>query len=154
MRTETALVELLKESRDWRTLFKDCCHKSAFRLRSQAYRFKDELATRGYVVSLEAIQDTLFKLARDLFPESPGVDFTAWAELLCRDALARLQEHYTVLSEEEKEAVDLSKAWERNDEIVAACEAEDLGTLREALKDYEREVRAAIRVPKKESGAA
>jgi hypothetical protein len=40
VKTKTALVELLKESRDWRTLFKGCANYSAFRLRAQAYRFR------------------------------------------------------------------------------------------------------------------
>jgi hypothetical protein len=154
MKTRTALVQLLKENRDYRTLFKRCANTSALRLRAQAYRFRDELAVCGHVVSLDEVQDALFELAHDLLPASPGADFVTWAGLLCGDAMARLSEHYANLSLEEKEAVALSAAWERNDEIVAACEAEDLGTLREALSGYEREALAALDRAKEQSGAA
>jgi hypothetical protein len=154
MRTKTALVELLKDSQDWRTLFKGCANTSAFRLRSQGYRFRDELLERGHGATLDEVQDTLFMLARQLLPESPGAGFTTWAGLLCGDALARLGEHYANLSAEEKEAVDLSAAWETNPEIVAACEAEDLDALRAALRSYEGETLAALDRAKEQSGAA
>jgi len=154
VRTKTALVELLKESRDLRTFFKGCCNTSAFRLRSQAWQFRDELLVWGVAASLEAVQDALLELARDLFPDSPGADFTTWAGLLCGDAMARLSEHYANLSPEEKDAVDISAAWERNDEIVAACEAEDLPAFREALRKYEREAREAVEAARERSGAA
>jgi hypothetical protein len=154
MRTKTAIVELLKGSRDLRMFFKGCCNTSAFRLRSQAWQFRDELAERGHVASLREVQNTLFELARDLFPESPGADFVSWAGLLCGDAMARLGEHYSNLGPEEKEAVDLSAAWETNDEIVAACEAEDLDALRAALRSYEVEALDAIGAARERSGAA
>ena len=154
MTTKTALVELLKESRDYRTFFKRCCNTSALRLRSQAWRFRDELLVLGVAASLEAVQDTLLELARDLFPDSPGADFTTWAGLLCGDAMARLSEHYANPSPEEKDAIDLSAAWVRNDEIVAACEVESLAALRKALRSYEREARQAVEAARERSGAA
>jgi hypothetical protein len=154
MRTKTALVELLKGSRDLRMFYKQCCNTSAFKLRKQARQFRGELAEIGYVSPLDGVQDSLFELARDLFPDSPAADFVTWAGLLCGDAMSRLQEHYSHLSPEEKEAVDLSRAWERNDEVVAACEAEDLGALREALRSYEREALAALDRARERSGAA
>ena len=76
-----------------------------------------------------------------------------WAGLLCGDAVARLGERFADLSPEEKDAVDISAAWERNDEIIAACEVEDLAALREALRSHEREVLKLWRDPE-ESGAA
>jgi hypothetical protein len=103
---------------------------------------------------LDEVQDSLFGLARALFPDSPAADFVTWAGLLCGDAMARLGEHYATLGAEEKEAVDLSAAWERNDQIVAACETEDLAALREALRGYERETLEALDRAKQESGAA
>lgn len=153
MKVRAALIETLKGSKDLRTLFKGCCNTSALRLRSQAWQFRDELASRGYDVARKEVEDALFELARDLFPDSPAADFSAWAELLYRDALARIQEHYT-LSANQKDAVDLTEAWRHNDAINEVCRSEDLSALREALKDYEREARAAIKVSKKESGAA
>jgi hypothetical protein len=154
VKTKTALVALLKGSRDLRMFYKRCCNDSAFRLRKQAWQFRDGLAEIGDAALLDEVQDSLFELARDLFPESPAADFTTWAGLLCGDAMARLQERYSDLSPEEKEAVDLSAAWERNDEIVAACEAEDLGALREALRSYEREALEALDRAREQSGAA
>jgi hypothetical protein len=154
MKVRTALIEVLKGSKDLRTLFKRGSKESAFRLRAQAWQFREELTKEGYVVPLDAVEDALFGLARDLFPESPAADFSAWAELLYRDALARIQEHFTTLSANQKDAVDLTEAWRHSDAIDEACRNEDLSALREALKDYEREARAAIQLPKKESGAA
>jgi hypothetical protein len=103
---------------------------------------------------LEAVEDSLFELARHLFPGSPAADFVTWAGLLCGDAAARLGERFADLSPEEKDAVDISAAWERNDEIIAACEVEDLAALREALRSYEREVLKALARSREESGAA
>ena len=73
---------------------------------------------------------------------------------MCGDAVARLGERFADLSPEEKNAVDISAAWESNDEIIAACEVEDLAALREALCSYEREVLKAWARSREESGAA
>jgi hypothetical protein len=154
VRTRNALIEILKGSRDLRIFFKGCCNTSAFRPRSQAWQFRDELAELGYAAPLDEIEDTLFELARALFPDSPGADFVTWAGLLSGDTLSLIQEHYADLSQEEKAAVDLSTAWETNDDIVAACEVESLATLREALRSYEREALAALERARERSGAA
>ena len=87
-------------------------------------------------------------------PGTPATDFTAWAELLCKDALARIQEHYTNLSADQKDAVDLSRAWEYNEAVVEACRSGDRAALRDALRAYEREALAALEETKKASGAA
>jgi hypothetical protein len=94
MRTKTALVEFLKESQDYRKLFKGCSKASAFRLRSQAYRFRDELRARDYDAPLDEVQDALFELARDLLPASPGADFVTWVGFLCGDAFIDAAEEY------------------------------------------------------------
>ena len=47
MKARTALLELFKESQEWRTFFRSCCEISAMRLRSQAWQFRDELKDRG-----------------------------------------------------------------------------------------------------------
>jgi len=154
VRTKTALVELLKDSRDLQVFFKGCCEASAARLRVQSWQFRDELADRGYVVNLREVQDSVFEIAQDLFSESPGADFVTWAGLLCGDALARLQERYTSLSPEEKDAMDLSGAWCQNDAVEEACRNEDLPAFRAALKDYEREALEAVERVREESGAA
>ena len=154
MRTKTAIVEQLKTDRGLRLFYKRCCDTSAFRLRSQGWQFRQVLAERGYVASLESVQDTLFELARDLFPESPGADFITWAGLLCGDVMARPHEHYTNLSAADKEAEDVSGAWCHNDAVEDACRNQDLAVLREALKIYECEALEALRAVRGRSGAA
>jgi hypothetical protein len=154
MNTKTALVEPLKGSRELRVFFKGCCETSAFWLRAQALQFRAELAERGQVASLEAVEDSLLELARHLFPGSPAADFVTWAGLLCGDAIARLGERFADLSLEEKSAIDLSAAWEHNDQVNAACEAAGLPALRKALRSYEREALNALVRIREESGAA
>ena len=153
MNTKTALVEPLKGSRELRVFFKGCCETSAFRLRAQALQFRAELAERGQVACLEAVEDSLLELARHLFPGSPA-DFVTWAGLLCGDAIARLGERFADLPLEEKSAIDLSAAGEHNDQVNAACEAAGLPALRKALRSYEREALNALVRIREESGAA
>jgi hypothetical protein len=145
MSATTAVAGLLKERREWRRFFNSCCQTSALRLRSQAWRFQDELCDRGHDLSLEEAEDALFDLAQQLLPAAPAAEWSAWAELVCEDALARLQKHYANLSSEEKEALDLSRAWKRNERIVAAGLAEDRAALREAVREYEREALAGLK---------
>src|SRR5919107_2038806 len=125
MRAATAVAGLLKKSREWRRFFKSCCQTSALRLRSQAWQFRDELRDRGYDLALEETEDALFDLAQQLLPATPAAEWTAWAELVCEDALARLQEHYAGLSPEERETLDLCRAWKQDEHIVAASLVED-----------------------------
>ena len=157
MRAITALAGLLRESREWRVFFKSCCQTSALRLRSQARQFRDELRDRGDDLPLEETEDALFELAQQLLPAAPAAEWSAWAELVCEDALARLQEHYAGLSPEEKEALDLSRAWRQNEPVVAASLAEDRAALREAVRAYEQEALTAlqnVRTAVKRMGAA
>jgi hypothetical protein len=157
MSATTAVAKLLRESRQWRGLFKSCCQTSALRLRSQAWQFRDELRDRGYDLALEETEDALFDLAQQLLPATPAAEWTAWAELVCEDALARLQEHYAGLSPEEREALDLCRAWKQDEHIVAASLVEDRVALREAVRGYEQEALAALqnaRSAAKRTGAA
>jgi|SRR5918995_2301329 hypothetical protein len=145
MRAATAVAELLKESREWRHFFKSCCQTSTLRLRSQAWQFRDELRDRGHDLSLEEAEDALFDLAQKLLPSTPAAEWPAWAELVCKDTLARLQEHYAGLCPEEKEALDLSRAWRQDERIVAAGLAEDRAALREAVRAYEQVALAGLK---------
>jgi hypothetical protein len=157
MRATTAVSGLLKERREWRRFFKSCCQTSALRLRSQAWQFRDELRNRGDVLPVEEAEDALFDLAQKLLPAAPAAEWSAWAELVWEDALARLQEHYAGLSPEEREALDLSRVWKQNEHIVAASRAEDRAALREAVRGYEQEALAgfrSIRAAAKRMGAA
>jgi hypothetical protein len=107
----STVSSLLAESEEWRTFFKAYCEYSAFRLRAQAYRFRDELASRGHVAPLDEVQDTLFELARDLSPDDKErADLSdAWqlsdamGEACKREDLAAFKE---ALAEYEREALD------------------------------------------------
>jgi hypothetical protein len=136
MKARTTAIEVFKESREWRDFFRSCCEASAFRLRSQVWQFRDELVVRGHLLSKDELEDILFDLARRHFPDSPAADFSEWASLLYRDALARLQEHFSGLSEEE--ALDLSDTAEAGHRMEVACGAEDRVAFREAVREYER----------------
>jgi len=144
VRASTAVAGLLRESREWRRFFKSCCQTSALRLRSQAWQFRDELRDRGHDLLLEEAEDVLFELAQQLLPAAPAAEWSAWAELVCEDALVRLQEHYAGLSPEGKKALDLSRAWRQDERIVAAGRAEDRAALREAVRGYEQEALMAL----------
>ena len=157
MRAITAVAELLRESRQWRRFFKSCCQASALRLRSQAWQFRNELRDRGDDFALEETEDALFDLAQQLLPAAPAAEWSAWAELVWEDALARLQEHYADLSREEREALDLSRAWKQDEHIVASSLSEDRVALRKALQGYEQAALTALqnlRTGAKRTGAA
>src|SRR5919112_1034638 len=115
MKTRTALLELFKDSSEWRAFFRSCCETSAFRLRSQAWQFREELKDRGNQIQTDEVEDSLLGLARELLPDTPAAQWDAeWAHDLCRDALAHLARAYAGLSAEEKNTVDLSAqdVWE------------------------------------------
>jgi hypothetical protein len=109
MKARTALLELFKDSSEWRSFFRSCCETSAFRLRSQAQQFRDELEERGHGFLTEEMEDSLLGSARELLPDMPAAQWDAeWAHDLCRDALAHLARSYAGLSAEEKDTLDLS----------------------------------------------
>lgn len=164
MRASTAVVGLLKAEEEWRQFFKRCCETSAFLLRSQTWQFWDELAERsgaktprggrpaGTYLTLE---DVLVALARELFPGSPASQWdTEWAHELCRDALARIGEHYSGLSEVERYALNLSVQDPYEERMVAAGEANDPAAFREALKGLERASLEALDKARAGRGAA
>src|SRR5918992_5788020 len=109
MKARTALLELFKESSEWRTYFRSYCETSAIRQRSQAWQFRGELEDLGNQFQTEEVEDALLGLARELLPDTPAAQWDAeWAHELCKDALVRLSERYAELSTADKEAVDLS----------------------------------------------
>jgi hypothetical protein len=63
MKARTALLELFKESWEWRAFFRSCCETSASRLRSQAWQFRDALKDRGHGFLIEEVEDSLLGLA-------------------------------------------------------------------------------------------
>jgi hypothetical protein len=139
MKARTALLELFKESSGWRAYFRSCCESSAFRLRSQAWQFHDELKERGNQFQEDEVEDALLGLARELLPDTQGAQWdTEWAHELCKEALARLARAYSGLSAIEQEALDLScqGVWDKR--MHAAGLAHDPAAFRAALKGWEQ----------------
>jgi hypothetical protein len=109
MKARTALLELFKESSEWRAFFRSCCENGAFRLRTQTWRFQENLKEWGDGFLTEEVEDALLGLARELLRDTPAAQWDAeWAHELCKDALARLAQHYAEISTAEKEVLDLS----------------------------------------------
>jgi hypothetical protein len=109
MKARTALLELFKESSEWRSFFRSCCETSAFRLHAQSWQFRDELRDRGNQSQGDEVEDALLGLAREVLPDSAAAQWDAeWAHELCKGALARLSERYAEISTAEKEVLDFS----------------------------------------------
>jgi hypothetical protein len=155
MKASTALLELLKESSEWRAFFRSCCETSAFRLLSQAWQFRDELNDRGDQFRVEEAEDALLGLARDLLPDTPAAHWDAdWAHNLCKYALARLAERYAELSDADKEVLDLSARGAWDERMDAAALANDPVAFRVALKSWEQAELEAMERSRIRGGAA
>ena len=63
MKARTALLELFKDSSEWRAFFRSCCGSSALRLRSQVWQFRENLKERGHKVQADEVEDSLLELA-------------------------------------------------------------------------------------------
>ena len=139
MKARTALLELLKESSEWRAFFRSCCEMSALRLRSQAWQFCDELAARGHKLQEEEVEDALLGLARELLPDTPAAQWDAeWAHDLCKDALARLAKRFSEFSTAEKEVLDLSVQEVWDERMHEAGLANDPVAFRVAVRGWEQ----------------
>jgi len=155
MKARTALLELFKESIQWRVFFRSCCESSAFRLRSQTPQFRDELKERGRGFPTEEVEDVLLGLARELLPDTPAAQWDAeWAHELCKDALARLSERYAEFSDAEKDAVDLSCQDVWDERMHAASLANDPPAFWVALKGWEQASLEAMQQVRVQGGAA
>ena len=158
MRTRKAVLWLLKESKEWRRFFRDCCETSPFRLRAQVWQFREELAERDHDYPDKGnpeLEDALFGLARELLPDSAAARWDAdWADGLCRDALARLAEHHAELSAEEKDALDLSSQDVWHERIVDAALENDPAAFRAALEGWEPASLEALKRATPKGGAA
>jgi hypothetical protein len=139
MKARTALLELFKESSEWRAYFRSCCETSAFRLRSQAWQYREELADRGHKLQEEVVEDSLLGLARELLPDTPAAQWDEeWAHELCKDALACLAKRYAELSATEKEAVNLSAQDVWDERMHSAGLTNDPVAFRMALDGWTR----------------
>jgi hypothetical protein len=155
MKARTALLELFKKSSEWRSFFRSCCETSAFRLRSQAWQFCDELNDRDHKLQAEELEGSLLGLARELLPHTPAAQWDCeWAHYLCKDALALLAKRYAELSAQEKDTVDLSAQDEWDERMHEAGLANDPVAFRAALKSWERAGLEAMEQIRIRGGAA
>jgi hypothetical protein len=155
MKARTALLELFKESSEWRAYFRSCCETSAFRLRSQAWQYREELADRGHKVQADEVENALLGLAKELLPDTPAAQWDAeWAHDMCKDALALLAKRYAELSATEKEAVTLSTQDEWDERMHDAGLANDPLAFRAALDGWMRAGLEAMERSRIRGGAA
>jgi hypothetical protein len=155
VKVTTALLELFKEEREWRQLFRSCCELSTHRLTTQTWQFRNELEERGRNFSAEEVEDALLVLARELLPKSAAAQWDGeWAHKLCKDALSHLAEHYAGLSTEEKDALDFSgqDIWDQR--MRSAGLDNDPVAFRTALKGWEQAGLEAIKRVRVKGGAA
>jgi hypothetical protein len=149
------LLDLFKKDSEWQSFFRSCCEMSTYRLIAQAWQFRDELKDRGHPYPTEELEHALLDLARELLAESAAAQWNAeWAHELCKDALARLAEHYAGLSAEEKDALDLSGHDIWDERIVAAGQDNEPAAFRAALKGWEQAGLEAIERARAKGGAA
>jgi hypothetical protein len=155
MKTRTAVLELFKESHEWRSFFRSCCETSAFRLCTQTWQFREELKERGHGFLTEEVEDALLGLARELLHNTPAAQWDAeWAHDLCKDALALLAKRYAELSTADKEVLDLSAQEVWDERMHDAGLANDPVAFRAALKSWERAGLEAMEQLRIRGGAA
>jgi hypothetical protein len=155
MKARTALLELLKESSEWRAFFRSYCELSALRLRSQAWQFREELKERGHGFLTGVVEDALLGLTAELLPNTAAAQWDAeWAHELCKDALARLSERHTELSTAEKVAVDLSGQGVWEERMHSAGLANDPVAFRKASDGWTRAGLEAMERLRIKGGAA
>ena len=155
MKARTALLELFKDSSEWRSFFRSCCETSAFRLHSQAWQFCEELNDRGHKLQAEEVEGSLLGLAREILPDTPAAQWDAeWAHNLCKDALARLAKRYAEISTAEKEVLDLSVQDEWDERMRDAGLANDPVAFRVALDGWTRAGLEAMERSRIRGGAA
>jgi hypothetical protein len=155
MKARTALLELFKKSSEWRAFFRSCCETSAFRLRSQAWQFCDELNDRGNQFQEEEVEDSLLGLARELLPDTPAAQWDAeWAHALCKDTLAHLAKRYAEFSSADQEMLDFSAQGVWDERMHEAGLANDPVAFRVALEGWTRAGLEAMERSRIKGGAA
>jgi hypothetical protein len=155
MKARTTIIELFKESSEWRAFFRSCCERSASRLRSQVWQFRDELKDRGHKLQAEEVEDALLGLARELLPDTPAAQWDAeWAHELCKGALASLAKRHVELSGVEKEALGLSRLDAWDEQMHAAGLKNAPAAFRAALKGWEQAGLEAMERVRLKGGAA
>jgi len=108
MGARTAVLELLRESPEWRQFFRKCCETSSFRLRSQAWQWRTETRDQGEELSLEDLQDVLSDLGVELMPDSPGAEWDIdWEREMLERAKRYVEEKMEELPRESRATVDV-----------------------------------------------
>jgi hypothetical protein len=155
MKARTALLELFKESSEWRAFFRSCGEISALRLRSQSWQFRDELKERGHGFLTEEVEDALLGLARELLPDTSAAQWDAeWAHEFCKDALAHLVKPYAEFSTSEKGVLDFSAQHVWDERMHDAGLANDPAAFRVALKGWTQAGLEAMEQVRIKGGAA
>jgi len=155
MKARTVLLELFKRSSEWRAFFRSCCETSAFRLRSQAWQFREELNDLGNQFHADEMEDSLLGVARELLPNTPAAHWDAeWAHEVCKDALALLAKRYAEVSTAEKEVLDLSVQEVWDERMHSAGLANDPVAFRVALDGWTRAGLEAMEQLRIRGGAA
>ena len=155
MKARTALLELFKDSSEWRAFFRSCCETSAFRVRSQVWQFRNELKDRGNQIQTDEVEDSLLGLARELLPDTPAAQWDSqWAHDLCKDALALLAKRYAEFSDADTEVRDLSAQEVWDERMHAAGLANDPIAFRVALEGWTRAGLEAMEQVRIKGGAA
>jgi hypothetical protein len=155
MKARTALLELFKESSEWRAFFRSSCETSAFRLRSQTWQFREELNDRGNQFQADEMEHALLGLARELLPDTPAAQWDdEWAHDLCKDALAHLANRYAEFSTAEKEVLDLSVQEVWDERMHEAGLANDPVAFQVALEGWTRAGFEAMEGSRIKGGAA
>ena len=155
MKARTALLELFKESSEWRAFFRSCCETSALRLRAQSWHFCGELKDLGHKLRTEEVEDALLGLARELLPDTPAAQWDGdWAHELCKDALTRLAKRYAEFSSVDQEVLDLSAQDVWDERMQAAASANDPVAFRVALDGWTRAGLEAIERSRIRGGVA
>jgi hypothetical protein len=113
MSARQAVADVLRESREWRSFFKQCCESGTERLRSQAWQFREEMGDRGRDLDRYGVEDSLLELALELLPDSQAGREDP-KSLLFREAVQWLHERTdsdTVLAAFGT-SVSVDEAWE------------------------------------------
>ena len=85
MKPCTVLLEVIKVPYECRAFFRSSCERSASRLGSQAWQFRDELKDRGKRFETYEVEYALLGLARELLPDSSAAQWDAeWAHEFVR----------------------------------------------------------------------
>jgi hypothetical protein len=155
MKARTAILELFKKSSEWRAFFRSWCETSAFRLRTQTWRFREKLKEQDHGFLAEEVEDALLGLARELLPYTPAAQWDAeWAHHLCKDALALLAKRYAEFSTAEKEVLDFSAQGVWDERMHDAGLANDPVAFRVALDGWTRAGLEAMERSRIKGGAA